>query len=84
MSDPAPKVVLVDGEAITDIDATAIVTISELADELARSNVDLRFAHVETRVLEIMRRGGLEEKIGPDKLYISVQDGVDSYLAEQE
>jgi hypothetical protein len=33
-------------------------------------------------VREYLRRGRLEEKIGAEHFYTSVQDGVDAYLAE--
>jgi high affinity sulfate transporter 1 len=44
LTDPSARVVLVDGESINGIDATAIDTITELYDELKRSGISLRFA----------------------------------------
>ena len=82
LSDPAPRVVLIDGESINGIDATAINTIIELNDELARKDITLRFARVRANVMEIMQRAGLEEVIGSQDFYTSVHDGVDAFLAE--
>ena len=72
-----------DGESINGIDATAINTITELNDELKRADVELRFARVRANVMEIMQRSDLVEIIGSDHFYISIQDGVDAFLAEQ-
>jgi high affinity sulfate transporter 1 len=82
MSDPPPRVALIDGESINGIDATAINTITELNDELKRADVELRFARVRANVMEIMQRSNLVETIGSDHFYISIQDGVDAFLAE--
>ena len=80
---PPPRVVLIDAEEITDIDATAIITMNELNRKLEVAGVDLRFANVRAGVIEIMRSAGFEEAIGPEYFYISVQTGVDAYLREQ-
>jgi high affinity sulfate transporter 1 len=82
LSDPPPRVVLVDGESINGIDATAINTTIELNDELKRADVELRFARVRANVKEIMQRSDLVEIIGSDHFYVSIQDGVNAFLAE--
>jgi SulP family sulfate permease len=84
LSDPPPRVVLIDGESINGIDATAINTIIELNDELKRANVELRFARIRANVMEIMQRSDLVEIIGSEHFYISIQEGVDAFLAEGE
>lgn len=82
VTDPPPKVVLLDCESITDVDATALITLEELNQELERLGIDLRLARVRSQVLELMRTTELEEEIGPTNIYASVQDGVDAFLAE--
>jgi high affinity sulfate transporter 1 len=82
ISDPPTKVVLIDGESINGIDATAINTTIELNDELKRGNVELRFARVRANVMEIMQRSDLVEIIGSHHFYVSIQDAVDAFLAE--
>jgi MFS superfamily sulfate permease-like transporter len=82
-ADPLIRQVLVDAEAISDIDVTAIGMLAELEDELARSGIDLRIARMEAHVREFLHRASLEETIGSDHFYPSVQAGVDAYLAEQ-
>jgi MFS superfamily sulfate permease-like transporter len=82
-ADPAVRWVLVDAEAINDIDITGTDMLGELKDELGRSNIELRFARMKANVLDVIRRAGLEETIGADHFYPSVQTGVDAFLAEQ-
>ncbi|MEA3334310.1 MAG: sulfate permease [Chloroflexota bacterium] len=84
VTEPSPRVILVDAESINDIDATAVITIKELEEEFERVGVDLRFAHVKTHVMDIMRRAGIEEAVEPQHFYITIQDGVDAFLAEPE
>jgi SulP family sulfate permease len=83
-ADPPPGVVLLDGESMNDIDATAVIALKEFQDQLLQTDVRLRFARVKTDVREVMRRGGLEEDIPAEHFYPSVQAGVDAFLAEQE
>jgi high affinity sulfate transporter 1 len=84
MSDPSPKIVLIDGESINSIDATAIIQMEELVDELKRSGIGLTFARVRSNVMEIVERTGFVETVGSHNFYISIQDAVDAYLVEQE
>jgi high affinity sulfate transporter 1 len=82
-ADPTPRVVLLDGESINDIDATAVITMREFREQLQQTGVHFWLASVKTNVLEIMKRGGLEESISPEDIYPSLQTAVDAYLAEQ-
>jgi len=78
--EPRPQVVLVDAEPINGIDATSAMAIQELQQELLRDGVELRFARVKTRVMEVMRRAGIDEIFAPEHFYATVQQGVDDYL----
>jgi high affinity sulfate transporter 1 len=84
ITEPKPNVVLIDGESINGIDATAINTIVELNDELERKDISLRFARVRANVMEIIQRAGLDEIIGREDIYTSVHEGVDAFLAGQQ
>jgi high affinity sulfate transporter 1 len=83
-ADPTPKVVLFDGESINGIDATAIITLMEFQTQLAKTDIQLRFARIKTEVMIVMERGGLLEEIPVEYFYDSVQAAVDVYLAEQQ
>ena len=82
-ADPPPDVVLIDGESINDIDATAVITLKEFNDQLQKKEIQLRFASVKLDVRGVMERGGLEEAIPADHFYPSIQVAVNAYLAEQ-
>ena len=82
-SEPPLQVVLIDGES-NDIDATAIITLQEFQEKLAKNNIQLWFARVKANVMVVMERGGLEEAIPAEHFYESVQTAVDAYLGEQE
>ena len=83
-TEPQPKVVLLDFEAVTDIDATALITIEELIEELDRAGIDLRLARVRTHVFELMHTTDLDTRIGHEHIYDSVHAGVDAFLAEKD
>ncbi len=83
-TDPPPQVVLLDCESLNDIDATAVITLTEFEGQLEESGIQLHFARVKTHVRNIMERGGLLKVVSPEHFYLSVQEGVDAYLAEQE
>ena len=84
LADPTPTVVLLDGESINDIDATAIITLKEFEEQLESTGIQLRFASVKSNVMDVMVSGGLEDAIPEEHFYRSVQTAVDAYLAEQQ
>jgi len=81
--DPTPRVVVIDGESMNNVDATAIITLREFQDQLLKTDIQLRFARVKSHVMEVMERGGLEETIPAEHFYPSIQAAVDVFLAEQ-
>ena len=54
--------------------------LKELASELADDGVELLFARVHQTVREMMQRSGVEDAVGPDHIYPTIQDGVDDFL----
>jgi high affinity sulfate transporter 1 len=82
-ADPSARWVLVDAGSINEIDVTGLDMLTELRDELAQDNIELRFARMKAHVREYVRRANLEESIGAEHFYLSVQAGVEAYMAEQ-
>ena len=82
VTEPTPTVVLMDFESITEVDATALITLEELNEELERSGIDLRLARVRKHVLDLLSTTDLAEEIGSENIYDSVHAGVDAFLAE--
>lgn len=83
-SEPTPQVVLIDCESMNDIDATAVITLKEFQEQLAKDDIQLWFARVKVKVREVMKHGGLEDTIPAEHFYDKVQTAVDVYLAEKD
>jgi SulP family sulfate permease len=84
VTEPTPQAVLVDFEAVIEVDATALITIRELNEELEGIGIDLRLARVRANVLDIMRTTELDDLIGHEYIYDSIHAGVDAFLANTE
>jgi MFS superfamily sulfate permease-like transporter len=82
-ADPPPRVVIIDGESMNDVDATAIITLKVFQDQLLKTDIQLRFARVKSHVMDVMERGRLDEAIPAEHYYPTVQSAVDAFLAEQ-
>ncbi len=82
VTDPTPRVILIDGESMSGIDATAVVTLKEFQDELARTGKEIRLARMKTEVMQVIERAGLLNAIPMEHVYPSVQAGVDEFLGE--
>jgi SulP family sulfate permease len=76
--DPPIRDVLVNAEAITDLDTTGVDVLSRLLEDLAAADVTLSFARVRSPIREMMRRTGLEEKVGPDRFFLQVDEAVEA------
>ena len=78
---PPARAILVDAGAISHIDTTGTDMLAELVSELTESNVELLLARVKGPVRDILRRSGLEDAFGGDRIYPTVRAGVAAYLA---
>jgi MFS superfamily sulfate permease-like transporter len=67
------KAVVLDAEAVTQVDTTAADEIMKLDDELARSGVRLVFARLQPQVREAIESGGLDLQ---DRDYARVADAL--------
>lgn len=75
--------VLVDAEAVNDIDSTGTDHLESLHVQLARQEIRLVYAEVKDPVREKMSRAGLEEIIGADSFHETVDEGVLAFLEER-
>ena len=73
--------VIVNADAIYDIDTTGLEMLERLHDDLEARSVRLVFARVKTRTRKLMRRTGLEERLGEDSFSLRVEDAVNAYAA---
>lgn len=78
-ADPSPEWLVVNAEAITYLDATAVDTVRQLHGELAERGVVLCFARLKGRQREIFAETGLTGLIGPDRFFPTVRAAVAEY-----
>ena len=80
-AEPAVRMVLIDAEAISDIDSTGAQVLLELLDTLEATGHRLTFARVRTELRDELAGSRIEERIGADHIYLEVDDGVAAFQA---
>jgi SulP family sulfate permease len=80
-SDPPARTVLVDASAISHVDTTAAAMLEDLIAKLGSTGVTFELARVNVDLDDALRRMGVEDMIGPDRIHPSVHTGVQSFLA---
>jgi high affinity sulfate transporter 1 len=72
-TEPTPRWLVLDADAIDDIDYTGGLTVTEVADQLAARGVVFAVAGASDHVRAELDRYGLTRKIGADRYYDGVQ-----------
>jgi sulfate permease, SulP family len=75
-SEDGVREVIVNAEAIYDVDTTGLASLERVAVELRNRGVRLSMARVRTPLLLLMRRTGIESEIGAENFYLRVIDAV--------
>lgn len=78
-----PEWVLLQCEAITDVDVTAGEILEQLDLELNSQGVHMAFAHMRTRVQQLILRYGLLETIDRDHFYPTMKTAIAAIEAER-
>lgn len=81
---PSIEWLLIDAEAIVDIDVTAVEALSKLQSELERKGVIMAIARSSQPLQELLKRAGLTERIGTAHFFPTVRTGVRAFLEQQE
>jgi sulfate permease, SulP family len=77
---PAPtRWFLLDAQAITDIDVTAMEALHSLHKELTGQGIALKFAHANRPLRELLERTGLADEIGEESFFHSVHECVEAF-----
>jgi SulP family sulfate permease len=71
--------VVIDAEAISDIDSTGAGTLADLSDDLRRRGVTLTLARLKAPVAAYLVRAGVIDKIGLDLVHVEVDDAVAAF-----
>ncbi|MEW6476016.1 MAG: solute carrier family 26 protein [Actinomycetota bacterium] len=70
------RVLVLDATSVTELDSSADTALVEIADDLARRDIELYLAGVKGRLLDVMRRSGSYEHLGADHFFLSADDAV--------
>jgi len=74
--DPPPHEVLINAEAITDLDTTGVDVLDRLREDLEVTGTRLAFARVRNPVLRMMQRTGFADRLGEDNIFLTVDAAV--------
>lgn len=80
--DPPLRWLILDAEAITDVDSTALETLDDVRKTLIARGIVLAVARAKSGPRGRMERAGLVTAIGPQRFYPSIRTAVAGYEAE--
>lgn len=78
-----PRWVVLQCEAITDVDVTAAGMLDQLDRELNADGIHLAFVELRSRLQDLVRRYGLLETLDRDHFYASVETALAAIRAEE-
>jgi SulP family sulfate permease len=73
------KEVLIAAVQINQLDSTGADQLSKLQSELETKEITLSIAEAKIGLMDVIKKTGLEEKIGTDNFYKSIGDGVQTF-----
>jgi len=76
--------VLIDAEAMNDIDITGADRLIKLNTELNRRNIVIFLTHVRDPLRDKTHRMGVVDAIGAGHIYETTRDGVDAFVASMK
>jgi SulP family sulfate permease len=79
-----PRWFLLDAQAITDIDVTALETLRDLHRELRQQGIELKIAHANRPLRRLLDRTGLSDEIGQRSFFASVHECVGAFDAAKK
>jgi SulP family sulfate permease len=81
---PQPvKWVLVDVQAVTEVDVTGAEAVERLAEDLAAQGIALKFARANRPLREALDRIGLGEKLRDERLFPSVHAAIEAFRRKE-
>ncbi|MBF0126426.1 MAG: SulP family inorganic anion transporter [Magnetococcales bacterium] len=79
MSDPPIQWIVIDAQAITDMDITAAQRFAEWYREMQAAGIDIKIADAPRPFLVQLKKVGISENIGSHQFFISVKKAVEEY-----
>ncbi len=74
---------LLDAQAISDIDITAVDALRTVKTELAGRGITLKIAHANRPLRELLERTGLSQEIGAESFFASVHECAQAFRASE-
>jgi SulP family sulfate permease len=71
---------LLNAEANVEVDLTAVDALDELRRILAERGIVFAMARVKTELRELLFSGGFVEKVGEQRIFMTLPTAVDAYL----
>jgi sulfate permease, SulP family len=75
-----PQAILLNLHANFGIDLSSTDTLLGLVAEAEKTKTEIMFAELQDPVRQMFRRCGLLDRVGEDRIYLTVDDGVQDYL----
>lgn len=73
---PKAEALVIDAGSLPEVDSTALHFLFDLADELDRSGVELRFSGLIGPVRDRLSTAGFFDRLGADRFYLTVPEAV--------
>ena len=73
------RLIIIDCEAMNNMDSSAVHAIDELMDDYNSRNIEVVFSGVKGPIRDALEKGKLVGRIGNDHFFMSIQEAVDCY-----
>jgi MFS superfamily sulfate permease-like transporter len=74
-----PRVVLLDGRAIIDLEYTALKMLAEAEERLRRDGSELWLAGLNPSVFEVVERSKVGKALGRERMFLNMQAAVERF-----
>jgi SulP family sulfate permease len=78
-SDPPVRWIIIDAQAITDMDITAAQRFADLHRKFEEAGIDIKFADATRPLMAQLQKVGLSSAMGTQEFYVSVKKAVEAY-----
>ena len=80
----APQVLVLDCDAIPDIEYTALMSLTEFEEQLSEAGVSLWLAALNVTPLHVVERAPLGATLGHERMYLNLEQAVEAYMQRSD
>ncbi|MCF6297898.1 MAG: STAS domain-containing protein, partial [Flavobacteriaceae bacterium] len=73
------KLIIIDGESMNGLDSSGVHALIDVIDTYQAKGIRISFSDMKGPVRDVMKKGGVIDKIGFENCFISIQKAVDYY-----